>query len=251
MGRRRRISAILLLAATSLMAQSFEKLLPKGAVVIESADVSGIAQKPRVLVLWMLNPQKRNGGPEYCGTVVDGDYWVGQTKLSLVDPAGKLISTVNIADVPRYDGSGKPFDVGDFHLPFYISDDYYYVPKKDAKGRGNPQLLRLRDFTGEGASAQFAMFTYQACGIADTSVFGYSASYDRAVQYSVLVRGNDGKTTIEQWVEQIFAKKPVRPGYWKFTWRPGHGSDDEIHEEVSFDRAKQQFVDRQTITVVK
>ena len=74
MGRRRRISAILLLAATSLMAQSFEKLLPKGAVVIESADVSGIAQKPRVLVLWMLNPQKRNGGPEYCGTVVDGDY---------------------------------------------------------------------------------------------------------------------------------------------------------------------------------
>jgi len=35
-----------------------------GAKVIETADVSAIAKKPRVLVLWMVNPTRRVGTPE-------------------------------------------------------------------------------------------------------------------------------------------------------------------------------------------
>jgi hypothetical protein len=49
------------------------------------------------------------------------------------------------------------------------------------------------------------------------------------------------------WVDQIFARKPERPGRWDFTWEPGHGRDCEIHDEVSLGAARQLFVDKQTV----
>jgi hypothetical protein len=56
----------------------------------------------------------------------------------------------------------------------------------------------------------------------------------------------NGRTN-EEWPDQVFARKPVRPGYWNFKWMPGHGSDDEIHEVVTFDRTRQRFVDHRTV----
>jgi hypothetical protein len=76
MGRGR--SSFLLLIASLAAAQSFEGLLPAGAKIIETADVSGTAKKPRVLVLWMLNPSKHiRGASGYCGDAIYGDYWEG------------------------------------------------------------------------------------------------------------------------------------------------------------------------------
>jgi hypothetical protein len=52
---------------------------------------------------------------------------------------------------------------------------------------------------------------------------------------------------MQSWATQIFSTKPVRPGYWKFTWEAGHGSSAWIDETVRFDRARQLFAETQTI----
>jgi hypothetical protein len=92
------------------------------------------------------------------------------------------------------------------------------------------------------------LYEYEVCGTALTSVFGYSRASDMAVQYQVEVLGRDDPASIDTWVSTVFGRKPVRPGYWNFSWEPGHGANVTIHEEVSFDRARQLFVDQQTIT---
>jgi hypothetical protein len=237
-----RSSSVLLLFASLASAQSFEQLLPAGAKIIETADVSAVAKKSRMLVLWMVNPSKHiRGADGYCGDVIYGDYWEGPTRLSLVDPEGqRLINTVIIKIDEEWTGREDSF-----MLPFLVSNDYYAVRKQDAKKEGLPQILDLRDYTGEGARLEFALFAYMACGVAETGLLGYSSTSDRVLQYPV-VRG-ERQARGRLWVEQLFAVKPVRPGYWKFTWSPGHGVDDVIDEEVSFDRIKQRFIEKQTV----
>jgi hypothetical protein len=117
------------------------------------------------------------------------------------------------------------------------------VPHVDGKHEGKPNILALRDLTGDGLADEFVLFMYGACGIVDTSVLGYSRLSDLAMQYPVEIVPEQ-----KLWVEQVFAIKPRRSGYWDFAWRPAHGSDDYIHEEVSFDSARQMFVDKQTVT---
>lgn len=48
-----------------------QALLPKGGRVIETADLTKIAGKSRMLVLWMQSPTRRDTGEEYCGTAKD------------------------------------------------------------------------------------------------------------------------------------------------------------------------------------
>jgi hypothetical protein len=68
----RRSSSILLALASLASAQSIESLLPAGAKIIETSDVSTVAKKPRVLVLWMMSPKKHVGNSKsrYCGDEV-------------------------------------------------------------------------------------------------------------------------------------------------------------------------------------
>jgi hypothetical protein len=68
-----------------------------------------------------------------------------------------------------------------------------------------------------------------------------------AVQYIIEVSKEKRKPKLQFWVDQVFAKKPNRPGYWDFNWEPGHGTDVFIREQVSFDKARQLFVDKQKI----
>jgi hypothetical protein len=219
-----------------------QRLLPVKAKVIETADVTAIAGKARMMVLWMDHAEVHNTGEEYCGTSVHGsDVYVGPTRLSLVDSATpRLINTVKILGRGS-DGQGTE---DSFLLPALVSNDYYYVPHLNSSGRGVPQILHLQDLTGSGTAAEFVLFMYDACGIASTSVLGYQTRSDRVVQYHVQVNG----AGTDLWVEQVFATKPVAPGHWNFSWGPGHGSDDIIHEDVRFDRNKQMFVDTQTVS---
>jgi len=132
-------------------------------------------------------------------------------------------------------------------VPFRVPNTYYNVPNPDKEGWGTPHLLNLRDFTGDGNAAEFPLFIYDACGIASGSVFGYAVESDKAVQYPVLVLETGEKPRVEEWIEQVFSHKPLTPGNWRFTWRPGHGSEDIIDEDVSFDRVNQRFIEKQTI----
>lgn len=128
------------------------------------------------------------------------------------------------------------------------SDSYYKVPHPDAAGKGVPQILNLSDFTGNGFASEFALFEYDACGLVSTSVLGYQSASDRVVQYPIETRDRNSSTgAVRFWAQQVFAVRRIRPGYWQFTWGPGHGVDDVIDEKISFDRARQVFIDESVV----
>jgi len=238
---------------TSLVAQNppapaIQTLLPAGAMIIETADLTDAAGKPRELVLWMQHPDKilreiDHPGESYCGDSVYGDHWYGPARLSLIDSERhKILNTLEIPDYFEHPGDGRSFPI-----PFFVSNAFYSVPSPNSKNEGTPKILNLRDLTGEGYAGHFVLFEYEFCGTALTSVFGYSRVYDRAVQYQVEVRGSDDSLNFDTWVATIFARPPVSPGHWDFTWEPGHDANRKLHEQVSFDPVGQLFVDRQEI----
>lgn len=229
---------------------AIQPLLQPDAQVIEKADIGAAAGKPRALVLWMIHPERhvRQLNAGYCGDGVYGDYWEGPTRLSLVDPvARRLINTVEIRD-PGY-GGDAPADR--LRLPFLVPDYVYSVPRQSADHEGKPELLHFRDLTGDGNRLEFVLYMYEACGIVTTSALGYNIQSDRAIQYPVEVQENNNEHQTKLWVEQIFAQEPIRPGYWKFSWSPGHGLDVEIEEELSFDSKRQVFIEKQNTLNLK
>jgi hypothetical protein len=236
------------LPAQNQPSPTVQNLFSPDAMIIETADLSADAGKPRELVLWMQGPEKilreiDHPGESYCGDSVYGDHWYGPTRLSLIDSGKhKILNTIEVPDFFEHLGDGHGFPI-----PFFVPNDFYNVPNPNSKNEGTPKILNLRDLTGEGYPGQFVLFEYELCGTALTSVLGYSRVYDRAVQYQVEVRGND-RLSFDIWVATIFARQPVNPGHWDFTWEPGHGAERKIREQVSFDPIGQLFVDQQEIT---
>jgi hypothetical protein len=141
-------------------------VLPVGAKVIETADVSDIAGKPRSLVLWMLQPKRVNTGEEFCGTAVYGHWvWEGPARLSL----------------PSLLTAKEP---------------YYAVPSPQADGKGIPKVLNLKDLTGDGLPAELVLYQYEACGIVSTSVLGYQKGTDKVRHYPIETHDpNGGRNT--------------------------------------------------------
>jgi len=234
------LACSLAMSALAQTEQRLQKLLPPDARIIEVANLTVATHKPRALVLWMRHPnQVVRQGDMYCGDYVYGDYWTGPTRLSLVDLGGpRLINTVEIHG--ESDGPDGQEDI--FRIPFFVPTGYYQVPRPNAKKEGVPRILYLRDLTGERVASQFVLFEYASCGNGVASVFGYSPRTDVAVQYQVETL--EGKHKADLSVLQIFGTKPIRPGYWRFTWEAGHGDWFWNHEEVSFDPRRQLFVRR-------
>lgn len=239
--------AAALLLAANLGGQSatpawIAGLLPAEARVIETADVKVGRRTDRALVLWMLHPKRvvrSESGDLGCADWVYGDHWYGPARVSLLDLTNKrLINTIKIRGM--YEGAGDK-EHG-FPIPFFVSNDFYYVPEVNKNKEGATEILHLQDFTGEGVAGQFVLFEYEVCSINLTTVLGYSRKSDRALQYRVETPNESGKPETTLWVAQVFGAKPIRPGHWDFTWEPGHGADGTVHEQVSFDAAKQVFV---------
>lgn len=227
-------------------ASAVQSTLPAGARVIESADLSTVVGKPRALVLWMLHPKKivRDPGPGYCGDSVYGDHWLGPVRLSLLDTSTNgLLNTAKVIG-PSFFGDPKD----SLRLPYVVGQSYYHVPSVNRAGEGKPEILHLRDLTRDEVAAEFVLFMYAACGIAETAVFGYDPATDRVVNYPIEIQTAGERPKRQVWIEQVFSVKPLRPGYWKFTWKPSHGTDHSIHEDVSFDPVRKVFVDKQRIT---
>ncbi len=228
--------------------KTVQGVLPKGARIMETVDLAKSTGRSRILVLWMKNPTRRNMGEEYYGTAVHGYYaWEGPTRLSLVDAARRsVINTVKIL------GRGSTGDETEdsFTLPAlsHAADSYYKVPHPDADGKGVPEILYLRNLTGNGLASEFVLFEYDACGLVTTSVLGYQQTSDHVVQYPIETRDREGKVeSTSFWAQQVFSVQPIRPGYWQFTWGPGHGVDDIVDSKVSFDRTRQVFVDESIV----
>lgn len=205
-----------------------------GAEIIETADLTTLAGQPRLIVLWMLYPQRnlddkanKNQKGGYCSDIIHGDFgkfWEGPTRLSLVDTQRtKVVNTIEIQD--GCDTCGDSFQI-----PLCVR-----TSESDPDGRPN---LILRDLTGEGLKADFTLLMFEAFQLTSTAAFGYELRSDRVVQYPI----ENGADRPALWTDEIFAREPVRPGYWKFTWAPGHGDPATYVEEVSFDRTRRIFV---------
>lgn len=102
------------------------------------------------------------------------------------------------------------------------------MPKPNKKDEGVPKILSLHDLTTEGVPSQFVLFESEVSCIAMTSVFGYSPASDTAVQYRVERFEPGEKAEVLSWISHTFQEKPLRPGYWNFTWEPGHGANSWI-----------------------
>jgi len=234
-------AALILLSLPAPAAEPISALLPHDACIIETANVTTSNGNPRVLLLWMTAPQRVTASWDSGADFVYGDHWFAPTSLSLVDPSnGKLLNTIRIHSNSRQDH-------GNFRIPFFTFDGPYYVPHPNRDHKGKPVLLHLQDLTGEGVAGQFALFDYDATGIYESSVFGYSPQSDAAVQYRIEVKEEKFQPVVQSWVMQVFAHRPIRPAFWKFTWEPGHGASAWVDEEVHFDPARQLFLESKIV----
>jgi len=212
--------------------------LPPGAVVIELATV----RADRELVLWMVKPTRFDRGPNTndnpytCPERSRGHHYIGPTRVSLVEPATKrVLNTVPI----------HPYKEDSFDVPYRIVPGYSYrVPGAKPGEEGQPKLLDLRDFNGDGLPLEAAFYDAQACMGLLTTLVGYSPKRDRVVQYPVELRvsgGGKARTETNLWVDYLFSYKPVSPGRWTYEidYRGRAGSLDAY--DIRYVPAEERF----------
>ena len=215
--------------------------LPKGALVVETQSLAASGHADRSLILWILHPEKHP--TEYapddfytCPDFTRGSFYSGEIRISLLDTTTrKLINTLELQGVD-----------GELNIPYKIRKGYYYrvegVVKKGVEAR--PRILWLKDYNGDGKASEFALFDAQACMGLDTTLIGYSEAQDKAIQYSIHlnVTGDKYRTGGNvNWVDYLFSKKPVRPGYWKYAidYRGRGGSLDQY--EIQYNPKTESF----------
>ena len=226
---------VLLALASAAQARRAPYGLPAGAFVVEERRLELKGGKARALVLWMVRPKKNpfEGGDDdiySCPDETRGSYYSGPTRVSLVDTAARrVVNTVRVTQ--EYDGVEDEFD-----LPYSIrrGSRYYHVEGVPEGKAGRPEIMRLRDYNGDGEALEFALFDAEACMGLQTSLFGYSLKRDRVIQYPLRVEETDGRAKgvrLRHWMDYLFAKEPVAPGRWKYEidYR-GRGGTLDRHE---------------------
>jgi hypothetical protein len=222
-------------------------LLPEGARIVEYQPL-GASAPDRAYLLWMLSPTRQERQKDdtvyTCPDYSRGSCLSGPTRLTLLDTrTGKARNTLKIKDPT---GDGDTFD-----LPFRIPDrkDYsftYQVPEGAGKAReGRPKLLRLLDYTGDGAALEFYLASSGNCMLTLYGVFGYSRARDEVVQYpvelTVTAKGKKPETSRTQWLN--FWPLPTLKSGGAFGWEvdtSGRGGCLERYD-IRFDEAKETF----------
>ena len=200
--------------------------LPTGAMVLESRALPQSAHANRALVLWMLHPEKHPRfeevfkptpemkGYSCCPDETLGSYYSGPTRVSLLDTVtNKIINTVKVT---------TPFGNKDvFYVPYMIHPCYYRVDPPLKDGEGQPVIIGLKDYNGDGNALAFAFFAAGDCNMLLIQLVGYSPKQDRVIQYPVSLKNweldDNGKTTTGLWLDRVFLQKPLRPGVWQYT----------------------------------
>jgi len=215
--------------------------LPKGALLIEAQSLSASGHADRSLILWILHPEKHP--TEYapddiytCPDYTRGSYYSGQIRVSLFDTATrKLINTRELQGVD-----------GELDIPYKIRKGHYYRVEGVVKAgvETKPHILWLKDYNGDGKALEFALFDAQACMGLATTLIGYSEAQDKVIQYSVHLKivGDENRTRDDlNWVDYLFSKKPLRPGYWKYEidYRGRGGSLDQY--EIQYNPKTESF----------
>ena len=238
-------TAVFFCLALNAQAQAI-KGLPIGAVVVERRTLVLPNQPSRILVLWMIKPKRNPFEPKdelyTCPDETRGSYYSGRTRLSLYDPTSrKIINTLKVT--PESEDNADSFDV-----PYSIRKGYYYRVEKPGN---KPTIMWLHDYNGDGKALEFALFNALACMGLETALFGYSERQDKVIQYPITLEViENGRTTTQtqMWADYLMSKKPQSVGYWRYEvdYRGRGGSLDKW--EVKYDRLKEAFEGRLTIT---
>ncbi|MGA2134722.1 MAG: hypothetical protein ABSH50_20750 [Bryobacteraceae bacterium] len=209
------------------------------AFVIENQGLNGIPES-RALVLWMCNPKKHEDEVYdhlyMCPDRTRGHFYRGETWLSLVDPkTSRVINTIPIrSDWPNE----KTFDI-----PYLIPSFFYTIDGRTNKyGEGKPKILSLKDYNGGGDALEFALFEAENCTIVKTSLFGYSKSRDRVIQYPIHLTQRDGDAVTfrdSPWLDHFMLQKPISPGCWK--WQQQYQEGCLTHFDIRYNRVKESF----------
>ena len=235
--------------------------LPYSAELLEFRTLVDRGYPDRVLVLWMADPtlhpsnMDRNHDTYSCPHYSRGSYYSGPTRISLFDlDSAKIINTVNVVD---------QFGLDHFDIPYAIRPNHAYATpgsrevsfesEFDEDIERRPEILDLRDYTGEGRALQFVLADSRSCRSFKTALFGYDARNDRAVSYEVEVAMDSGRegplTTTTPWVNYLFFQKQFAPGQYHYR-HEGMPDDDEdgngsgIHDRIydfAFDGQSQKF----------
>jgi hypothetical protein len=206
---------ISLLLAGFLMAADAQNL-PKGATILEERVLPRLHRK---LILWMSNAAMHpyeNGDIYTCPDMTRGSFFSGNVRVTLENTkTGRIINTLNVKgnddSVDARSATVDPIDI-----PYSIrSGNYYYVPKGSPKIERKPQIIKLKDYNGDGKALEFALFDAPACMGLGTTLIGYSERKDRVVQYPLTVHTPEG-TTREYWLDYLLYERPARPMHWSY-----------------------------------
>ena len=223
--------------------------LPAEALIVHSTAIKGPAD--RALILWMVSPEKHPreaaAGNYSCPEYSRGSHYAGPTRVSLVNTStGTIINTVEVKQ--EYDEGLDSFDV-----PYAIQKGFYYAvkgnPKKNQEAPAD--VLRLKDYNGDGKALEFALFDAQACMGLPSTLIGYSQKQDRVIQYPVRLQVDDnGKTSSEtsHWCDYLFDKDPRSPGRWKYQVDYRGRGGVMVEYEVQYNAAEEAFEGKQKIT---
>ncbi|MEP6789152.1 MAG: hypothetical protein ABJB40_12015, partial [Acidobacteriota bacterium] len=215
--------------------------LPKGATVLEEHNLP----RHRKLVLWIPDAVKVPNETDIdfytCPTQSRGSFYSGDVRVTLINTkTGRVLNTLHVkGNGDSMDARPTPLDPID--LPYAIqSGYYYYVPNGSPKLERKPQIIDLKDYNGDGKALEFALFDAPACMGLSTTLIGYSESKDRVIQYPITVHAPEG-TTSEYWLDYLFSKKPIRPGYWRYEidYRGRDGTLDKF--TVRYDKSRETF----------
>jgi hypothetical protein len=208
-------------------------------LIIERQVLKGIGKR-RELVLWMCGGEKHENDfdPETytCPDQTTGHFYRGRTQVSLIDlDHNRVVNTVAVLSSWSKE---QTFDV-----PYKIAPFFYHVDgPRNKDGEGRPRLLWLKDYNGDGEALEFALFDANNCTIVETTLFGYSKSQDRVIQYPIHLVQREGTTVVERnspWLDHVMLEKPIAPGHWK--WQYQYHVGGLTHYEVKYNPSKEMF----------
>ena len=225
--------------------------LPANARILERRTIDSTVQANRALILWMVDAREnpREGtleeNPYTCPEETRGHYLSGRARITLLDTATRqIINTVNVEQ--QYEGDETPLDT--FDLPYLIhGGSYYHVPGANEDTEGQPEIMRLRDYNGDGAAFEFALFDALACSALQTTLIGYSEIQDKIIQYPIqsTIEENSRHTTeFRRWAGRLFSEEPISPGFWQYEvdYRGFDGTLDSY--EIRYNRETETFEGR-------
>ena len=221
--------------------------LPDGAAILDQEAIPDWAHPDRRLLFWVvpppsrpLTPQDLTGDLEYtCPDQTSGHARLLPARVSLVDTsARKIVNTIPVKNSAR----------DEYYVPLRIRRGYYYEVRRPLKrGEGEPHILALHDFNGDGKALEFAFYVMESCNGPLTMLMGYSQRQDRVIAYEFSFKP---AATWEppgprEWMYRFTFRKPIEKMHWHYIDEYNSGVRVEYDFRYQPDRERFEGGERQ------